>query len=216
MNNIVIIGSGGFGREVAWLIEDINAVNKQWDLLGFVDDNHVGEIINGYPVLGNLDWLKDQKLNVVCAVGDPTTKKIIMKKLESSKNIYPILIHPSVIMSKLVNIGHGTIICAGNILTVNITIGNHVIINLDSTIGHDAIINDYCTILPSVNISGNVVLEERVSVGTGSQVIQGLSIGKNTTIGAGSVVVKNIASNVVAVGLPARPIKEIEDRMDSI
>jgi len=214
MKQIVIIGSGGFGREVAWLIEDINLKNLEWEILGFVDDNHVGEEINGYKVLGGLDWLNNQELFVVCAIGDPTVKMKVIKKIQNSKNKYPILIHPSVIKSPLIEYGEGTIICAGNILTVNIAIGKHVIINLDCTIGHDAILGDFSTILPSVNVSGNVILEERVTLGTGSQVIQGITIGKNTTIGAGSVVVKNIPTNVVAVGLPARPIKEVEDKGD--
>ena len=79
--------------------------------------------------------------------------------------------------------------------------------NLDCTIGHDAIINDYSTILPSVNVSGAVTIGECVSVGTGSAIIQGLSIGDNTVIGAGSVVVKDIPENTVAVGVPAKVIK---------
>jgi acetyltransferase-like isoleucine patch superfamily enzyme len=82
-----------------------------------------------------------------------------------------------------------------------------VIVNLDCTIGHDAIIGDYSTILPSVNISGFVKIEESVSVGTGSAIIQGVNIGKNTVIGAGSVVTKDLPPNCTAVGVPTKPIK---------
>lgn len=209
MKNIVIVGSGGFGREVHWLIEEINKVTPQWNFLGYIDDNHpIGELINGYPVLGTTEWLASQEVNVVCAVGDPDTKKMILDRLVDSKNNYPVLIHPEVKFSSSVKFGEGTIVCAGNILTVNIKIGNHVIINLDCTVGHDAIIEDYSTILPSVNISGNVLIEECVSVGTGTQIIQGVKIGKHSIIGAGSVVTKEIESNVVAVGIPARVIKQ--------
>lgn len=209
MKDIVILGSGGFGREVHWLIEEINNVKPQWNLLGYVDDIHpIGELINGFPVLGTTEWLNNQELNVVCAVGDPDTKKMILDKLNSSKNTYPILIHPDVKYSSSVKFGEGSIICAGNILTVNIEIGKHVIINLDCTVGHDALIDDYSTILPSVNVSGNVIIEKCVSVGTGTQIIQGVKIGKHTIIGAGSVVTKEIEPNVVAVGIPARPIKQ--------
>lgn len=90
---------------------------------------------------------------VVNAIANPTTKKEIINKLNGSKNQYPILIHPSVIYSDKVKIGEGTIICTSNILTVNIELGSHVIINLDCTIGHDVKIGDYSTILPSVNVS---------------------------------------------------------------
>lgn len=209
MKKLVIIGAGGFGREVAWLVEEINKVNKEWNLIGFVDDNKEikGTLINGYEVLGNLSWLAEQELYVVNAIGNPLVKKSMMESLKSSKNKYPVLIHPNVVCSDRVNFGEGSIVCAGNILTVNIEIGKHVIINLDCTVGHDAIVGDYSTILPSVNISGYVNIKECVSLGTGSAVIQGISIGEKTVVGAGSVVVKDLPSSCTAVGSPAKPIK---------
>lgn len=209
MKDIVIIGAGGFGREVAWLIEDINKEKLEWNIVGFVDDNESirKKKINGYKVVGDIDWLKEQEFYVVNAISDPIIKKKVMDRLDGSKNNYPILIHPSVIYSDKVSFGEGSIICAGNIITVNIEIGKHVIVNLDCTIGHDAIIGDYSTILPSVNVSGFVKTDECVSVGTGSAIIQGVSIGKNTVIGAGAVVVKDLPANCTAVGSPAKPIK---------
>ncbi|MBU1019811.1 MAG: acetyltransferase [Firmicutes bacterium] len=209
MKDIVIIGAGGFGREVAWLIEDINNVTPTWNIIGFVDDNKEiqGSLINGYPVVGDIDWLNNQELYVVNAIGDSIVKKKVLERLNESKNSFPVLVHPNVVISKLVNIGEGSIICAGNIITVNISIGKHVIVNIDSTIGHDAIIGDFSTILPSVNISGYVELEQCVSVGTGSAIIQGVTIGQNTVVGAGAVVVKDLPANCTAVGSPAKPIK---------
>ncbi|MBU3220671.1 acetyltransferase [Clostridium algidicarnis] len=209
MKDIVIIGSGGFGREVAWLIEDINKVNGEWNIIGFVDDNEKikGTKINGYEVIGNVEWLKDQDFNVVNAIGEPIVRKKVMTKLEKSKNTYPVLIHPSVMYSDKTHFGEGSIICAGNIITVNIEVGKHVIINLDCTIGHDTLLGDYTTVLPSVNISGFARIEECVSIGTGTAIIQGITVGKNTIIGAGSVVVKDLPENCTAVGSPAKPIK---------
>lgn len=209
MEDLVIIGAGGFGREVAWLIEDINKKRLKWNVLGFVDEDESiqGTEINGYKVIGTLDWLKEQKISVVNAIGDPIIKKKITDKLQGSHNIYPVLIHPSVIYSDRVKFGEGSIICAGNIITVDVKIGNHVIINLDCTVGHDTNIGDYTTILPSVNVSGYVTTEECVSVGTGSAITQGVGIGKNTVIGAGAIVVKDLPANCTAVGSPAKPIK---------
>lgn len=209
MKDIVIIGAGGFGREVAWLIEDINKIDKQWNLLGFIDEDEEvqGQVLNGYKVLGKLEWLKDKEVNVVNAIANPVIRRKIMEQLTDTANIYPTLIHPNVVCSETVKFGEGNIVCAGNILTVNISIGNHVILNIDSTVGHDAIIEDYCTILPSVNVSGHVYLEDGVTVGTGSAIIQGIIVGKNSTIGAGAVVTKEIPANCTAVGAPAKPIK---------
>ena len=208
MKDIVIIGAGGFGREVQWLIDEINQVNNIWNFLGYIDDKiSVGTILNDYPVVGDLNWLKSQSLYVVCAIGDPNVKKKVLEQLIESENKYPVLVHPDVRMSKFIHIGEGTIICSGCILTVNINIGKHVIINLNSTVGHDATIGNYSTILPSVNISGHVSIHELVSVGTGTKIIQELTIGRNTIIGAGAIVTNNIPDNVVAVGMPARAIK---------
>lgn len=209
MKEIIIVGAGGFGREVAWLIEEMNKKKKEWNIVGFVDDDKTlqGNIINGFEVVGDIEWLKKQELYVISAIGDPISKKKIVNKLEGSRNRYPVLIHPSVIYSDKVTFGEGSIICAGNIITTNIEIGKHVIINLDCTIGHDAIIGDYSTILPSVNISGYVNIEKCVSIGTGAAIIQGIAIGNNTIIGAGSVVIKDLPPNCTAVGSPAKPIK---------
>lgn len=213
MKDIVIIGAGGFGREVAWLIEDINKVTHEWKIVGFVDDGEPmqGKEINGYKVVGNVEWLKRQALHVVIAIGNPASKKKVIERLAESKNIYPVLIHPSVICSDRVKIGEGSIICAGNIITVNVEIGKHSIINLACTIGHDAVLGDYTTVAPVVAISGCVTTEECVNIGTGAALIQGVTVGENTIIGAGAVVVMDLPANCTAVGAPAKPIKFHEE-----
>lgn len=214
MKDIVIIGAGGFGREVAWLIEDINEKENEWNILGFIDENKDihNKMLDGYMILGGFEYLENKEnIYYVCAIGN---SKIREKVVEEKLNIYKAatLIHPSVIMSKKnIDIGEGTIICAGSILTVDIKIGKHVIINLDCTVGHDDIIDDFVTVYPSVNISGNCKINKCVEIGTGSQIIQGKTIGDATIIGAGSVVVKDIISNCTAVGAPARVIKYIGD-----
>ena len=210
--DLYIVGAGGFGREVAWLVERINAVSPTWNLKGFIDDNvnYHGKLENGYPVLGGCEYLKDQEQEVwvVCAVGSANIRKKIIEKLERESHIkFATLIDPSVILSQYVTIGEGTIICAGTILTVSIAIGKHVIINLDCTLGHDVIINDFVTLYPSVNISGNVNVEKCVELGTGMQIIQGKNIGANSIVGAGAVVIRDIPECCIAVGSPASVIK---------
>ena len=78
---------------------------------------------------------------------------------------------------------------------------------MNCTLGHDDIIGDYNVVNPGVNVSGKVTTGECVDLGTGSKVIQGLSVGQNTTVGAGAVVIKDLPKNCVAVGAPAKPIK---------
>lgn len=212
MKDIVIVGAGGFGREVAWLIEDINKEEETWNLLGYIDDNTAnhGAVLNNVKVLGGFDWLQNNKnrnIYFVCAVGNPTTKELLVQRCMELGGKPATLIHPSVIKSQYNTIGEGTIICAGTIITVNVDIGNHVIVNLDCTIGHDAVIKDYCTILPSVNVSGNTVIDRLSEIGTGTQIIQGVKIGEQTTVGAGAAVVRDLPGKCTAVGIPAKVIK---------
>lgn len=215
MKNLIIIGASGFGREVAWLVERINQKNPTWNLLGFFDDNDdiQGNIINGYKVLGRTDSIDIyEDTYFVCAVGASKTREKIIDKIKAIKSDikFATLIEPSVELSELVKIGEGSIICANTILTVNIEIGSHVIINLDCTIGHDAVLKDYVTLYPSVNVSGATVIGHCSELGTGMQIIQGKTVGDYSIVGAGAVVVKDIPDNCTAIGSPAKPIKFYE------
>lgn len=212
MKKLYIIGAGGFGREVAWLVERMNNQNQTWDLQGFVDDNESihGTLEDEYKVLGGCDLLEKIQEDVwcVCAVGSAKIRKKIIDKVSNFKNVhFATLIDPSVLCSKRIKIGEGSILCAGTILTVDITIGNHVIINLDCTVGHDVKMSDYITLYPSVNVSGNTTIGKFVELGTGAQIIQGKTIIDNTIIGAGAVVVKDINESGTYVGSPAKRIK---------
>lgn len=210
MKDLYIIGAGGFGREVAWLVERINEVTPTWSIKGFIDDNESlwGTKEDAYDVVGGCEYLKTLgDVYAVCAVGSARVRKIIIDKFKDSKVKFATVIDPSVIISKRVEIGEGTIICAGTIITVDIKIGNHVIINLDCTIGHDDVVEDFVTIYPSVNVSGNVVIGECSELGTGMQIIQGKNVAPNTIIGAGAVVVKNCLESGTYVGSPAKKIK---------
>jgi len=215
MKDLIIIGAGGFGREVAWAVERQNKVKPTWNLLGFFDDNEriQRSEINGYKVLGkSTDVNKHPDAYFVCAVGASITREKIIKRVkEINPNIkFGTVIDPSVEMSDLVTIGDGSIICAHTIITVNISIGNHVIINLDCTIGHDAILQDFVTLYPSVNVSGNANIGHAVELGTGMQLIQGITVGNYSIVGAGAVVIKDIPEKCTAVGSPAKPIKFFE------
>jgi len=211
MINIVIIGAGGFGREVAWLIEDINKIQNEWNILGFIDDNKeaYGETINGVKVIGNVNSIQEMgEIYVAVGVGSPTIKEKIIQKIKEFSNVrYTNLIHPSVIIAPYAKLGIGNIICANNILSVNCKIHNFVTVNLDCTVGHDVILEDFVTVSPGVNLSGFVTVKKKTDIGTGSSVIQGITIGGNSIIGAGAVVVKDIPANCTAVGAPAKPIK---------
>jgi len=210
MKKIAIIGAGGFGREVKMLIDQINEKSPEYEIIGFYDDKEHQEFINGIPYLGKIENINSftQHSSLAIAIGDPLTKKKILNTIKNQNIEFPNLIHPSVIIGKdNVVLGKGNIICAGSIITVDIIIEDFVILNLACTVGHDTQIKNFCSFMPTVNISGEVVINENVYVGTGAKIINLLEIGENSIIGAGAVVAKNIPANCTAVGIPAKPIK---------
>ena len=210
MKKIVIIGASGFATEVAWLIEEINNHNKEWKILGFVDDNfrNLPKSINGYKVLGNINYINQLSNDIflIVGIGNGEIREKIVKKIKNGK--FATLIHPSTKISSTNKIEEGTIICSGSILTVNINIKKHCIINLDCTIGHAATLEEYVTVLPSTNISGNVKIEKYATLGTGVKIIQGVTIGENVMVGAGAVIIRDIDANCTVVGNPGRIIKK--------
>jgi len=214
MKNLIIIGAGGFGREVLWLINDINRSQDEWEVVGFLDDDDFfeGKIIEGYHVLGRIEKAIDfQNTYFVLAIGNPSVKEKIIQKLPNDAQ-YATLIHPSVLIGERIKVGEGSVLCAYSVLTVDIEIGDHVILNLCCTVGHDTRIDDFTSFMPSVNISGEVIIEKAVYVGTGAKIINQLSIGAYTVVGAGAVVSKSLPPNCTAVGIPAKPIKFHDER----
>lgn len=211
MKKIAIIGAGGFGREVKTLIDSINIVNPTYQFVGFYDDGfEKGSLVNEYPVLGGVEDLNavENALAIAIAIGDPKTKFTLFSKIKNKQISFPSLIHPNVLISNdFVAIGEGCIVCASCIITCNIKIEDFVILNLMCTVGHDTTLSSFSSFMPSVNISGEVIIHEKVYVGTGVKIINQLEIGSNTIVGAGAVVSKTLPQNCTAVGIPAKPIK---------
>ena len=206
---LAIVGAGGFGREVAWLADDINRETPTFDFVGFVDDG-ASSTPEGYPVLGTTDrWIADGRTDVhlVCALGDPVTRWKVADRLSQAGFRFATLIHPSVKRSRHVRIGPGGMICADNILTTNIDIGAHALLNLDCTVGHDSRLADYVSMMPGVHISGDVTTDVGAYFGTGAVAINGVRIGAWSVIGAGAVVSSDIPRGMIAVGVPAKAIK---------
>jgi sugar O-acyltransferase (sialic acid O-acetyltransferase NeuD family) len=206
-NKIAIIGAGGFGREVKWLIDSINAQKKQWDFVGYYDDDlSERKNIESTLILGNVNALNNvqEPLAIAIAIGSPNVKEQIFKKITNKKLYFPVLIHPNCNVGNNISIDEGSIICASNILTTDIVIKKFVTINLACTIGHDSIIENYCSIMPSVNVSGEVLMHQNVFVGTGAKIINQINIGSHSTIGAGAVVIKDVPQNSTAIGVPAK------------
>jgi sugar O-acyltransferase (sialic acid O-acetyltransferase NeuD family) len=192
-----IIGYGGFGKEVYWSLLPQERTNA----IFFVDDTYYVEGDNNVLPLSKLDV---NQYEVVVAIADSQVRQRIVKNLPYGVKFFT-HIHPTAqIHGNDVEIGEGSIICAGTIITCNVKIGKHAHLNLITTIGHDCVIGDYFTTAPGVQISGNEVIGDRVYFGTRSCVKQKIQICDDVVIGMNAGVVKNITEPGVYVGTPAK------------
>ncbi len=194
MKKIAIVGTGGLGRELLGIIESINNVQEEWDFIGFYDDNLSEELVNDYPVIGNIDDINsvDQDLYISIGIGNPIIKERILKKITNSKIIYPTLIHPSSIIysKKNVSLGMGVVIAANCVLTVNIRLDNFVYINSLSAIAHDTRIGKYSMIMPTVSISAGADIGNKVYVGNGVKIDYSIKIEDESVVKAGTILSK--------------------------
>jgi sugar O-acyltransferase (sialic acid O-acetyltransferase NeuD family) len=215
---LVIFGSSGISKEVAFLVEDINNhfPVKLFDFVGFVesDPKMVGRKSSIYDIVScDRDFAgfaaRFPVLGIVLPIGFPKVKrKIFSNVLADIENlVFPNLIHPSVsVKRETLDIGVGNIITAGVRLTTSIKIGNFNLFNLNSTVGHDVVIGDFCVINPVATISGGVTIEDDVLVGTGGNVLQNITLKARSTVGAGALVSKEVPEDTTVVGIPAKPL----------
>lgn len=190
----VLIGNGGHAREVM--------AQMGYQLDRFVDDQYVDE--HTLP----LSQFDPKKHIAMVAVADSRDRYDIIQRLPKETQFFT-FIHPTALLMEDIEIGEGSFIGAYSILTTNIKIGKHAILNRGNHIGHDCRIGDYFSAMPGAIVSGNVTIYSLVYMGTNSSIREKLSIHSLTTIGMNSAVVKHIERSGVYVGIPT---KKIEDK----
>jgi sugar O-acyltransferase (sialic acid O-acetyltransferase NeuD family) len=209
MKNIAIYGAGGFGREIACLIKQINLVKPQWNLVGFFDDGvRAGESNRYGVVLGNIDTLNSysHNLSLVIAIATPDHIRKIVKKIVNPLIDFPNIFAPNVIIfdQETLAIGKGNIVFFGCRLSCDVKIGNFNLLNGLVSLGHDVKIGNYNVLQPSARLSGESIVGDENFFGVQSVVLQGIRVGSNTRIGANSVVMQNTKDNNLYFGNPAR------------
>lgn len=189
-----LIGAGGFADEV-------KAHMKEFDMVCFVDDKYYT------PNDKNIKPISEFNVNeyeVLVAIGDPLLRSEMVSRLPKETKYFS-YIHPTAqILSNDVEIGEGSIVCAGVIITTNCKLGKHTHLNLLTTVGHDNRIGNFFTTAPGVKISGNCLIGDRVYFGTNASVRQKIKICNDVTIGLNAGVVKNIEIAGIYVGVPAK------------
>jgi sugar O-acyltransferase (sialic acid O-acetyltransferase NeuD family) len=211
VQDIAIYGAGGFGREMALMIQQINGFSYKWNMIGFFDDGLVrNSRIDDKVVLGGIDEAQkwNTPLSVVLAIADPGIRSKIVEQLVNQKLSFPALIHPSCNIGdeQRNRFGKGILLTANVVLTTNVILEDFVIINLATTIGHDVTIGACSSIMPGCSISGNVEMGARTLVGTGVKFLQNITLGDDCVVGAGAVVTKSFGHGFKLVGVPAKGI----------
>lgn len=207
MKKLIIVGAGGFGREVYQWAAKNPGNGTLFTMKGFLDDNPAALDGYRYP-LGIVGAVKDYSPQTddvfLCAIGNPQDKQRCVESLQSRGAKFTNLIHPSAVLGANITIGQGIIICPNVVISADIRIGDFVAIDSQSVIGHDSNIGHYAHVATFSAIAGGSQLGERVFIGCHSTVLPGITIGPDAVVGAGSVVTKPVAAGVTVVGIPAR------------
>lgn len=210
MKDIAIFGAGGFGREIACLINRINEKQEgAWNLIGFFDDdenlkdawNEYGKVIGGMDALNQ--W--DKPLNLVIAIGNPAILEKLVGKIQNPNISFPNLIDPNVefMDREHVEMGKGNVICMRSTISTNVKFGNFNLLNVAVGVGHDASLGDFNVVMPNVNISGGVTIGNANLFGVKSTVLQYLKVGDRVKIGASALLMRNAKSENLYFGIPA-------------
>ncbi len=203
---VVVIGAGGHGRELAEIVRSAGHDNGRLNLIGIADDGNpdLARLARAeICFLGPSSVLADHEFDVFIGVGDPELRRSIDQRIVADPAP---LSHPSASIGSNVRLAAGTVIAQGAILTTNISIGRHSHINIASSISHDCAIGDFCTISPGVTICGDVTIGHGVFIGAGATVLPGVTVSNGATIGAGATVIDHVSASTTVVGTPARRI----------
>lgn len=198
MRDLIIIGAGGLGCEVAWTVERINAAAGApvWNILGFADDDpdRTSSSFAGYPMLGDpaaaLAERPDAALFV--AIGNNQTRAKVVARFADRE--FPILVDPTAQVAPSVTLRKGAYVAAQAVVSVGSDLGAFVIVNARAGVGHDCLVGDYSSVCPGVSLSGHTTLGAFVLMGTNSCTVPGISIGEGATVSAGTPALRNVAA----------------------
>ncbi len=206
MKRVLILGAGGFGREMYyWLLQHPDC-GRTWEVGGFLDDRKEALAGFGLPV-GVVSAVKDYSPNdgdlLVCGIGHPKIKRPLCEDLRGRGARFLTFVHPSVVLGGKVELGEGVVLCPGVVVTSFIRLGDFVMVNCCSSVGHDVSIGAYSTLSAHCDVTGHCSVGESVFMGSGASVIPGVSVGDGAVIGAGSVVIRPVKAGITVFGNPA-------------
>jgi len=210
MKRVIIVGAGGFGREIHGWAQMCPDYNHTWKVVGFLDDGrteHDARCVQEPPILGTVtDYQPAEDEELLLAIGSPEIKLALARQLEDKGARFRTFIHPSVLVAPSCTIGRGSILCPYVVIGAYASIGAFVTLNLHSTVGHDATVGDGVTLSCHCDVSGFAVLERGAFLGSHASVLPSVKVGTFATLGAGSTATRTLKARTTYFGLPAKPL----------
>ena len=213
VENLIIVGAGGFSGSIAAAVEDINRWERRWNLLGFIDDDPArrGQQPFGYPILDVVSSASPYSTcRFVIGVASHRNRRArhaIVERMGLPIEHFATIVHPTVSVHATASLGPGTVILQGTVVNHGVSVGNHTLVSEQCSLGHDSAIGDFATIAPGAIVSGCAKIGAGAYLGAGSRILENLTIGDYALVGIGGVVVRDVAENVTVFGNPARPLR---------
>ncbi len=209
MKKLIIVGAGGFGREVYAWAKDHPDCGTIWGIAGFLDDD-AGALSGYHHPVEVIDSVEEHQPAAdelfVCAIGSPLIKKKVCEALLGRSATFISLVHPSVILGENIKLGNGVVLCPRVTLTADVSIGDFAAINCHSSVGHDVVIGEWGTISGHCDLTGNTRYGAGAFLGTGVRIVPGRSVGEFAYVGAGSVVIRSVKNGQKVFGNPAQAL----------
>lgn len=204
---LYIVGAGGFGRELYCWLKDLPAWGREWEFVGFLDDNL--SALDGFDYDAKVvarvsDFTPKPNQLFACGIGNVAVKRRVCATLFERGAHFITVLHPTAVVGANVVLGAGAVVCPGVTLSCDIEVGDMVMINLHSTVGHDASIGSWSTLSAHCDLTGGVRVGEGVFLGSGARVLPGKTVGDRAVVGAGSVVIRDVRAGDSVFGNPAR------------
>ncbi len=203
---LVVIGAGGHGRELADIVRSCATSDPLIELLGIVDDDTPDRLLlarSGLRHLGSTEAIaRRPDVEVWIGVGSPAMRARLDARYGQQAG--EALRHPTVSIGTVTQLGPGVVLAPGSNVTTNVRLGRHSHVGTGSTVSHDVMVGDHVTICPGATVTGAVTIGDRVFVGAGATVLPGVSIGDDAIIGAGAVVTVDVEPGATVAGVPAR------------
>ena len=212
MNSLVIIGAGGFGREVlAWSA----AGQPDWRIKGFLDDNPsaLGDTAPGVPILGPIDGYEPAADDVfLCAVGRPALRRSLSEKLKARGGRFATLVHPTALIADRAKLEAGVIVCPFALVSVDARVEEGAVIYYHSSLDHDVVVGRWCQISAHCDVTGAAALGAEVFLGSHAAIMPGVRVGDRAVVGAGAVVIADVNPGATVAGVPAREVGNLSRR----